>query len=223
MLRFWILADPPSDKLSNIVRSLQYPPYNQYNDPRATPIPWDQAENGRRGLSPDIGEYQRPHPAISETLSQPHVRNESNGTTKTSVTGSAAPTNGVEPQHKQYGNSVETLVASTRSSAVKNPIQPPSIVVRSEYPTLTRSRHQQSLTCLITVEVAEGKWQPDFGGMQDAQDPPIGSSEPAHISPPPSTADESAYEHTEPPEELEKITEELHSRVDNWHGLDFSR
>lgn len=116
---------------------------------------------------------------------------------------------------------METDLSSPRSNHTKNPIPAPIVTVRSEFPTLNRSRQQQSLTCLVTIEVPDGKWHPDPEDLRHA--PPV---------PPLPQIDE--YEEKEPvarpralsydaPELLEEITEELRTRVDNWHGLDFQR
>src|SRR6201999_1776147 len=100
----------------------------------------------------------------------------------------------------------------------------PSVTVRSEFPTLTRSRQQQSLACLVTIEVPEGRWQASFEDLQNTPPvPPLPSD--------PSIARTSRTRHDPPqqlvpyesPEVLEEITEELRIRVDNWHGLEFQR
>lgn len=47
--------------------------------------------------------------------------------------------------------------------------------------------------------------------------------EPAQVTIPLSPKKELGEEPTETEEELERITEELYNKVDNWHGLDFTR
>lgn len=106
-------------------------------------------------------------------------------------------------------------------SGIKNPIPPPTVTVRSEFPTVNRSRQQQSLTCLVTVEVPDGKWRADPEEFPNV--PPTPSPRaPDHgrASKTPTISREPIYQN---PELLEDATEELHARVDNWHGLDFSR
>lgn len=117
---------------------------------------------------------------------------------------------------------METDLSSPRTSAIKNPIPSPVVTVRSEFPTLNRSRQQQSLTCLVTIEVPEGKWHPSPRDLQ-------------HAPPAQSLPQEDAYSSVKSParparplpeedlEALEEITEELKARVDNWHGLEFER
>ena len=128
-------------------------------------------------------------------------------------------------RHDYDVQSMETALSSPRASIIKNPIPAPTVTVRSEYPTLTRSRQQQSLTCLVTIEVPEGKWRPDPADLRGApvlpsvqQDGSTFSNRP--VSP---AKSQQADWRFESPELLEEITEDLRVRVDNWHGLDFSR
>ncbi|KAL5119343.1 hypothetical protein ACEQ8H_002830 [Pleosporales sp. CAS-2024a] len=127
-------------------------------------------------------------------------------------------------RHDYDVQSMETSIGSPRG-LLKSPIPAPTVTVRSEFPTLSRSRQQQSLTCLITVEVTEGKWRPDPDDMRGVA-PPVPSLASAtgsfnRAKSPASTRQyDSSYESTPV---LDEITEELHARVDNWHGLDFSR
>ncbi|KJX92639.1 von Willebrand RING finger domain-containing protein [Zymoseptoria brevis] len=120
---------------------------------------------------------------------------------------------------------LQSIVTSASRIVPKNPIPTPLVTVRSEFPTLTKSRHLQSLTCLITVEVPEGKWNPQ---PEDIRSPP----------PVPSTISQEPYRPTRfvrspkaprPVDSIhedagfEKAKEELLNRVDNWHGLEFDR
>jgi hypothetical protein len=113
--------------------------------------------------------------------------------------------------------SIDAAIPST-PAAVKKPIPAPTVTVRTEFPTLNRSRQQQSLTCLITVEVTDGKWQPDLEDIMhlaaDSLDAPI-----LHT---PESRRQSDIPHA-PSQVLDRVTEDLQSKVDNWHGLDFSR
>ena len=121
---------------------------------------------------------------------------------------------------------METAISSPRASITKNPIPAPTVTVRSEFPTLSRSRQQQSLTCLVTIEVPEGKWIPDPADIRGA--PPVSSAQQGSDtysnnrpkSPAQSRQVDWPFESTEV---LEEITEDLRIRVDNWHGLDFQR
>ncbi|RDK45053.1 von Willebrand and RING finger domain protein [Aspergillus phoenicis ATCC 13157] len=110
---------------------------------------------------------------------------------------------------------------SPRPAVTKNPIPAPTVTIRSEFPTLNRSRQQQSLTCLITVEVPEGSWQPDASdltanGKDQPQDEPYGAMRfPPNQEPKP-------IPH-ESQENLDDLAEDLRNKVDNWHGLEFNR
>lgn len=149
------------------------------------------------------------------------MRNESG------ATGHASSTNDYAQEGRRHDYDVQSMETSLSSprGLLKSPIAPPTVTVRSEFPTLSRSRQQQSLTCLITVEVTEGKWRPDPEDMRNAA-PPLPSIASATESygraksPVNSKPYETPYEAAEV---LDEITEDLHARVDNWHGLDFSR
>ncbi|PWY91269.1 von Willebrand and RING finger domain protein [Aspergillus heteromorphus CBS 117.55] len=112
---------------------------------------------------------------------------------------------------------------SPRPAVAKNPIPAPIVTIRSEFPTLNRSRQQQSLTCLITVEVPEGCWHPDAddlrhstNGASQPQDEPYGAMRFPSVQ-------ESKQAPYESQETLDEIAEELRNKVDNWHGLEFNR
>lgn len=125
-------------------------------------------------------------------------------------------------KHDYDVQSMEMSVNSPRPNC-KNPIPPPIVTVRSEFPTLSRSRQPQSLTCLVTVEVVDGKWRPD---PEDIRGPPPGPTPQLPeemLSPKPSLRSRGIDFPRDPPEVLQRVTEELHAKVDNWHGLDFAR
>ncbi|XHG06468.1 hypothetical protein AWENTII_009660 [Aspergillus wentii] len=113
---------------------------------------------------------------------------------------------------------------SPRPGSMKNPIPAPTVTIRSEFPTLNRSRQQQTLTCLITVEVPEGNWRPDSDDLRHA---PTGPShpqeEPYGVMRQPTLRESSQSFQYEPQENLDEIAEELRNKVDNWHGLEFNR
>lgn len=149
---------------------------------------------------------------------QPHSRN-----------GSAAGSSGdyQDGQHPSSGRrhdyDVQAMESdlSPRIGVTKNPIPAPIVTVRSEFPTMNRSRQQQSLTCLITVEVPEGNWRAD---AEDLRHTPSGQQQPDE----PFTArfggsqDASSLQN-EPAENMDEVAEDLKNRVDNWHGLEFAR
>ncbi|KAF2806223.1 uncharacterized protein BDZ99DRAFT_490164 [Mytilinidion resinicola] len=241
------------EKLSTLVRSVQHSDARDNSrSTQVTPTPWDTqtvtTENPRTRDGPELqnrpppqqqqqhhdprGDHRQRESSHSResrersermgSLSRQHNRNDS-GATGAASSGDYADTHNPTGRRHDYDvQSMETSLSSPRS-LLKNPIPAPTVTVRSEFPTLNRSRQQQSLTCLITIEVVEGKWRPDPEDMRTV--PPLPSIHPSENygrskSPAPSRALDSLYES---PEVLDEVTEDLHSRVDNWHGLDFSR
>ncbi|TGJ70174.1 hypothetical protein EYR41_006155 [Orbilia oligospora] len=110
----------------------------------------------------------------------------------------------------------------------QNPIDPPTVTVRSEFPTLTRSKVQQALTCLVTIEVPERKWVPTGDESPAPPVPPVrGGVDDPYRPPSPSTSNRSASgtygNNAKSAANMEQITEDLRQRVENWHSLDVSR
>jgi hypothetical protein len=156
------------------------------------------------------------------SMSRQHLRSDSGATGIASSGDYAATQDG--RRHDYDVQSMETSLSSPRSNLLKSPIPAPTVTVRSEFPTLSRSRQQQSLTCLVTVEVVEGKWRPDPEDMRGAPPLPSIASATESFSRAKSPVRRQPFETPyQSAEELDEITEDLHSRVDNWHGLDFSR
>jgi hypothetical protein len=154
-----------------------------------------------------------------------HTRNGSNGAHPLSPADYVELSSPILARRHDYD--VQSMEASLKSprGIIAHQIAPPVVTVRSEFPTLTRSRTQQSLTCLITVEVNEPAWRNENGPMS-AVPTLIGGSEygSSMRSPPlPVVRPQSDTSQLESAEELERITNELHNRVENWHGLDLSR
>lgn len=137
----------------------------------------------------------------------------------------------VRRPHDYENQSATSETGSSRSTRVKNPIPNPKLTIKSEYPTLTRSRDPQNLTCLVTIEVAEGKWQPDMEDLRSMRPRLSQTVERTHRAGPSNGSTKSVRsvkpqpvpEPSESSEELARVTQDLHARVDNWHGLDFSR
>jgi len=243
------------EKLSTIVRSVQNEPSpsqaaESHRSAANTPTPWDnqtvaserqhddhmttgRSRNGSNASSarypPTTHTRQRDSSHSRDrgsdrgaSLSRAHGRSDS-GATGLASSNDYAPTHDGR-RHDYDVQSMETSLSSPRG-LLKSPIPAPIVTVRSEFPTLSRSRQQQSLTCLITVEVVEGKWRPNLDDMPRASPlPPLASVAESDYerskSPATSRPTEPQYE---PTEVLDEITEDLHARVDNWHGLDFSR
>ncbi|KAG8531454.1 uncharacterized protein KY384_003083 [Bacidia gigantensis] len=215
---------------------------------RNTPVPWDpqtgqerpssrgsdhrrdskdaqtQRERERDTRERDAREQQRERIEKYGAPRQYHSRNESVNTGGSDGYGEPQAQASAGRRHDYDVQSMETALSSPRTSLTKNPIPPPSVTVRSEFPTLTRSRQQQSLTCLVTIEVPEGKWRPDPADLRGAPVQASMQQEPTNFTRPKSPAQSQQTEwQTESNEVLEEITEDLRVRVDNWHGLDFSR
>ena len=174
------------------------------------------------------GKEGKESPAPTAPVNQRHKRNDSAVSTGLS-SGDEAYGATSSRKHDYDVHSMETNI-SARNSMTKNPIPAPNVTIRSEFPTLTRSRVQQTLTCLITVEVPEGKWKPDPSDIRGVA--PVHhrqASVPAEETQANTGASNTPQLDHEPfvpydsPEVLEDITEDLRLRVDNWHGLDFQR
>lgn len=207
---------------------------------RNTPVPWDpqtgqerptsRGSNHRRD-SKESPPYRDPRPEkdprdvqrerverYGSSSRVPHVRNESGQAEYVEQQNTGR-------RHDYDVQSMETAISSPRTSITKNPIPAPTVTVRSEYPTLTRSRQQQSLTCLVTIEVPEGRWRPDPADLRGAPvlpPPQQDSNTYSTSSRSPAVPQQPEWSH-ESSETLEEVTEDLRTRVDNWHGLDFSR
>lgn len=157
--------------------------------------------------------------------SRQHNRNESTNTGGASSGYDADPNHGPTRRHEYDIQAMETDLSSPRNSLAKNPIPAPIVTVRSEFPTLTRSRHQQSLTCLVTVEVPDNNWHANPQDLNKVPPIPPLPTEDGYgmMKSPVSRHSNSRDMIYEAPEILEEVTEELRSRVDNWHGLEFQR
>ena len=249
-------ADKHPEKLSSIVRSvsLTNEQREQQRSTQNTPTPWDnqtvrerprsRESNQRRRNSKDGRDYQQPPSASREAKDTQRERIERYGSGRSHGRHGSTGT-GTGPGSSQgdfateYGGrkhdydvqAMETDLSSPRVGVAKRPIPAPHVAVRSEYPTLVRSKQNQTLTCLITIEVPEGKWRPDPEDLRGV--PPLPNIHQGHHSHHQekevvgqhaiSQEEAQAEWLNESAEELEEITEDLRVRVENWHGLDFSR
>ncbi len=153
-----------------------------------------------------------------------HSRNDSEATGNASSVGYPETSTSGPPRRHDYDvQAMETNFVSPRASVTRNPIPAPSVSVRSEFPTLNRSRQQQTLTCLVTIEVPDIKWRPDPDDLRSAPPLPPVRAEDSYARPPSPAQSAPRFYPYESPEVLEEITENLRTRVDNWHGLDFNR
>lgn len=243
-------ADGPpysTEKLSNIVRAA-VDSTRSMNTP--TPTPWDnqtvrnERPPSRESARPEErdnrprGNSTRDSNSINYnnnrdsrdsrdrygTSSKGHNRSDSEATGAPSSGGYPETTVSGPPRRHDYDvQAMETNLVSPRASVTRNPIPPPSVSVRSEFPTLTRARQQQMLTCLITIEVPDNKWRPDPDDLRTAPPVPTIRTEDAYARPPSPAQSAPRFYPYESPEVLQEITENLRVRVENWHGLDFSR
>ncbi|KAL8936362.1 MAG: hypothetical protein Q9216_004968 [Gyalolechia sp. 2 TL-2023] len=244
------------EKLSSIVRSVSTNNERHYNhhqrSAQNTPVPWDPHTQRERPRSPDSNhrstqrdsresqpihrerdrdprENQRERVEKYGGVRQQHVRNESAGTGNASTGEYAEGQNNNGGRRHDYDvQSMETTLSSPRASITKNPIPAPAVTVRSEYPTLSRSRQQQSLTCLVTIEVPDGKWSPDPADLRGAPVLPPVQQEPSYPAAARPGSPASVRQRPndwpfESSEHLAEVTEDLRVRVDNWHGLDSQR
>ncbi|KAK6586422.1 hypothetical protein PZA11_001479 [Diplocarpon coronariae] len=171
---------------------------------------WDSRERA--------GRYAPPSLRVS------HTRNDSENTGAASSGGYPETTVSGPPRRHEYDvQSMETGLVSPRESGTRNSIPPPLVSVRSEFPTLNRSRQQQTLTCLITIEVPEGNGRPSPDDLRSPPSFPAVPAEDTYAGPPSPAQSAKRFYPYEQPEVLEEISENLRARVDNWHGLDFNR
>lgn len=228
------------EKISNIVRSVSMSDTATQRSGLTTPTPWDQSihrgapsESGSRQFSSRDSRETSMRRDSRDTASQrervdrltvgsrnQHSRNGSE------TIGATSSVDHSDHQHSSTGRrhdyDVQAMESdlSPRPGAMKNPIPAPTVTIRSEFPTLNRSRQQQPLTCLITVEVPEGTWRPDSDDLRHATSH---QDDYNAIHSPAVTDNRSIVIPYEPQETLNEIAEELRTRVDNWHGLEFNR
>lgn len=126
---------------------------------------------------------------------------------------------------RRHDYDVQCMEASATSPrhVMRSPIPAPTVTVRSEFPTLHKSRHQQSLTCLVTVEVVEGTLfsRPDARLQPSPIIEECSRPSSGHPTPPPESQPPTDSVHEDAT--LDEIKEDVFRRVENWHGLDLDR
>lgn len=219
------------EKLSNIVRSVSAS--EQQKASQSSASVWDNQPtrpNSRDSYSRYNNRDSRPldnydgrdrsirqsmHPKIG------HLRHNSDNTHSPSVAYSETVVSASQGRYDYDRQISELGVTSPALSSVRNPIPSPNVVVRPEFPSLNRSREQQSLTCIVTIEVPDVNWKPN---LEDLRRIPSPTPPEESYTRPPSPAHSAPRQFSyHSPEELLEITEILRNRVENWHGLDFSR
>ncbi|KAI1941300.1 hypothetical protein LOZ58_003551 [Ophidiomyces ophidiicola] len=227
-------------KISKIVRAASVSePTTRLNSPNnAAPTPWDlgnrisqatndysshsmshESQQSRRRDFMDSNVQRERIERMVAPLRPNHTRNVSEAT----GTGASVEYASIGRRHDYDVHAMESAL-SPRQGSMKNPIPSPVVTVRSEFPTLNRSRQQQSLTCLVTIEVPVGKWQPDLETMRLAPPTPALPREELQSPMKPAQASQSPNRSQyDMQEDLDEIAEDLRTRVDNWHGLEFDR
>jgi hypothetical protein len=233
------LANDPVGKLSNLVRSVAQKDMSPRSSAN-TPMPWDRQTAPASAAAPDdnvstrdyYNRNSRDPSNHRDSRDSQRMRIERLGIshqTHSRTDSGNAPSgefehNGHPRKHDYDLHAMETSVTNAQLKDSRSSIPAPSVTVRSEFPTLTRSRQQQSLACLVTIEVPEGRWHAPFEDLQNAPPvPPLPSDPGANYTIQPTREPARQIIPYESPEVLEEITEELRIRVDNWHGLEFQR
>ncbi|KAH8591759.1 Pleckstrin homology domain-containing protein [Bisporella sp. PMI_857] len=240
------------EKLSTIVRSVANSDQSVRSQQTPTPTAWDnqtvrpqsressnrQDRQGSRDLRDTSRDGRNSHGGSSSRDSRDsrdraeryttgrgsHNRNDSEATGAGSSVGYPETAVSGPPRRHDYDvQAMETNLISPRASVTRNPIPSPFVSVRSEFPTLNRSRQQQTLTCLITIEVPDNKWRPDPDDLRSAPPMPNTRVEENYARPPSPAQSAPRFYPYESQEVLDEITESLRLRVENWHGLDFNR
>lgn len=234
------------EKISNMVRSVGTDSRSAMT-PTPTATPWDnqparapsvesnqrrpmqqQHVGGRDSVARGSMRDSRDAPLSDRYGPSRHARSDSEATGVASSGGYPETTqSGPARRHDYDVQAMETTPVSPRPMT-RNPIPAPIVTVRSEFPTLNRSRQQQTLTCLVTVEVPDNNWRPDpedLGAAAPLPPPPptTNRAEEAYGRPPSPARSAPRFYPYESTEVLEEMTDSLRNRVDNWHGLDFSR
>ncbi|OAA67456.1 von Willebrand factor, type A [Cordyceps fumosorosea ARSEF 2679] len=227
-----IMRPPSVDSSQRRLPQQQQPPQQSQLQPQSTlqpPTPGSGRENGARGSLRDSREN------LSERYGPSrHTRSDSDVTGITGVTSSGGypetTQSGPQWRHDYDVQAMETSPGSPQRAIARNPIPAPMVTVRSEFPTISRSRQQQTLTCLITIEVPDNKWRPDpedLGSNSVARQPSLGRIDDiaAYVASPPQPAPSPApkFYPYESPAALEEARQSLNRRVESWHGLDFER
>ncbi|KAG6024938.1 hypothetical protein E4U41_001652 [Claviceps citrina] len=230
-----------SYKISNLVRSAgsdtrsTQTPVPNWDSPTARPPSVESSQrnhylqqpssNGRECGTKSSLRHSREATSSDRYSSPRRGRNDGEANGSTTSDGYPEPLQNTHWRHGYDVQAMETTPGSPRTIA-RNLIPPPTVTVRSEFPTVNRSRQQQTLTCLVTVEVADNKWRPEPEDMSSSHQPPnaranIDEVTTRSVTPAPSSV--ARFIPYESPEVLEMMTEHLRNRVDNWHGLDFNR
>ncbi|KAF3483508.1 von Willebrand RING finger domain-containing protein [Arthroderma uncinatum] len=238
------------EKISNLVRSVSIADTQTNRSGHTLATPWDNGSNRGGSVNQDYGSR-----SFNNRESREHSRRDSRDTSSHrerverltlgsrnehlrhdsgTVGGQTASEYQLQEAHqsmtRRHDYDVQAMEAdlSPRQGVSKNLIPAPIVTVRSEFPSLNRSRQQQPLTCLVTVEVPGGKWSPDPEQMRQTPGAAVSADDAQSLAVKPQTLpspdpQKQARSLHESEEMLSAIAEDLRLRVDNWHGLEFSR
>ncbi|KAG6006128.1 hypothetical protein E4U21_007364 [Claviceps maximensis] len=189
------------------------------------PLFQQTSSNGRDLGTKTNFRHSREAPSLDRYSSPRQNQRDSDANGASSCGGYSETLQSAQWRHGYDVQAMETTPGSPRNIS-RNPIPSPIVTVRSEFPTISRSRQQQTLTCLVTVEVADNKWRPDLEEVGSSHQTPrvlanIDEIATRYVTPTPSST--SRFISYESPEVLRMMTDNLRNRVENWHGLDFSR
>ncbi|EME44979.1 hypothetical protein DOTSEDRAFT_70881, partial [Dothistroma septosporum NZE10] len=188
--------------------------------PQGNEYAWDQY------LLPEAPQSKQHRQTRHASSNASHV---SHGPTVSAETGVPPSRNEYSDMHsvggRRHDYDVQSMEASVKSPCylTRNLIPAPIVTIRSEFPTLSKSRHQQSLTCLVTVEVVEGIWQPHADNLRCSPAVPSPIPEERFETPTPRPFAQRAVDSVHEDKELVEVKEELFKRVIDWHGLDYEQ
>ena len=230
------------ENLNKLVRSAQTPdPRDRFRSTQSTPTPCE-TDTIRENVQARQRQQQRhtrdhllPEPSRS-TISRMGRPNDTHGRNLSGDTGHKTSTDYAETHHTSQTNtrrhdydvqSEETTLKTPRHAA-RHPIPSPIVTVRSEFPTLSKSRQQQSLTCLVTVEVVDSKWHANPADLRSPPTVPSTITEESKSHAPSmrtarSRAVDSVHDDEQARQAMSEAKDELYKRVDNWHGLEFAQ
>nr|POF05993.1 hypothetical protein CFP56_53380 [Quercus suber] len=126
--------------------------------------------------------------------------------------------------HGYDAQATEVTVTSLRPT-IRNSVPPPAVTLRSEFPAITKSRQQQSLTCLVTVEVTNSRQSQPFH-EQTSRSPSTPESLTSKLGLPRSPLLKSASPVDsvhEGQSALSRVKDELLQRMDHWHGMEYAK
>lgn len=208
------------DSLVNVLRGrMQHAQFQQspYIDPQRT-LSYDNTPP-QSSHSHEQSQRLRDS-AISEVLSRPAGRQEKTGRDVVQLGRQKSRKGRTTEDTSDMTSILPSFVNHT--SKLKNPIPAPNIHIKSEYPNLIRSKDAQTLICVVTVEVPDGRWKPSKDELgQLRRIPETRSAQSNHSDSDDGPEDEEDWE--ENMEDLERAERLLKDRVDNWHGLPFAR